>query len=103
MANISGKGRNDFKLDLFIKCQAILTKSEGSSLAVKRLAEQVEKTFSLFRVLIRKYAENIEVVDPMLRNNQELADVMGDLEKAWSLARDQMMDQDKLEHLESLS
>jgi len=34
-----------------------------------------------------KYAENIEVVDPMLRNNQELADVMGDLEKAWALAQ----------------
>jgi len=41
-------------------------------------------------MLIRKYAENIEVVDPMLRNNQELSDVMGDLEKAWTHARDQI-------------
>jgi len=31
-------------------------------------------------MLIRKYGENIEVVDPMLRNNEELVDVMGDFE-----------------------
>lgn len=46
-------------------------------------------------MLMRKYGENIEVVDPMLRNNQELSDVMGDLERAWSLAKDQMMEEDK--------
>lgn len=50
-------------------------------------------------MLIRKYGENIEVVDPMLRNNQELADVMGDLEKAWGLAKDQILEEEKLSHL----
>jgi len=49
-------------------------------------------------MLLRKYAENIEVVDPMLRNNKELTDV-GDLEKAWSLAKDHMLEDEKLNHL----
>lgn len=46
-------------------------------------------------MLICKYAENIEVVDPMLRNNQELVDVMGDVEKAWSVAKDQIFETEK--------
>ena len=60
------------------------------------MAEQVKSTFQVFRMLIRKYGENIEVVDPMLRNNQELADVMNDLEKAWSLTKDQIMEAERL-------
>jgi hypothetical protein len=59
----------------------------------------VIKTFCLFRTLIRRYSENIEVVDPMLRNNQELADVMSDIEKTWTLARDQMMSEENLNEL----
>jgi len=54
-------------------------------------------------MLLRKYSENMEVVDPMLRNNKELQDVIGDLEKAWSLARDHMLDDEKLTHLHQLS
>ena len=53
----------------------------------------------MFRTLICKYGDNIEVVDPMLRNNQELSDVMGDLEKTWSLARDHIVDEEKLKDL----
>ena len=54
-------------------------------------------------MLICKYAENIEVVDPMLRNNQELVDVMGDVEKAWSVAKDQIFETEKCQHLQMLS
>lgn len=50
-------------------------------------------------MLLRKYSENIEVVDPMLRNNMELCDIVGDLEKAWSLAKDHMLEEEKLTHL----
>lgn len=54
-------------------------------------------------MLLRKYDENIEVVDPMLRNNVELADVMGDLEKAWSTANDQIFEEEKMQNLNLLS
>jgi hypothetical protein len=79
VANVTGKGRNDFKLDLLIRAEDIL-KRPILSKAVRRICEKVRKTFHLFRMLIKKYAENIEVVDPMLRNNEELVDVMGDFE-----------------------
>ena len=58
------------------------------SKALRRICERVLKTFRLFRTLLKKYAENIEVVDPMLRNNEELVDVMGDFESAWAMARE---------------
>lgn len=54
-------------------------------------------------MLMRKYAENIEVVDPMLRNNKELSDIVGDLEKSWSLAKDHMVEDEKLNHLSQFS
>lgn len=67
VANVSGKGRNDFKIEVLLRAES--TAMTCSSSAVKKLAEQVKHTFKLFRMLISKYSENIEVVDPMLRNN----------------------------------
>ena len=98
VTNIQGKGRCDFKYDLLVRCDEVLSSNDSSnqSLAVRKMAEQVKSTFQVFRMLIRKYGENIEVVDPMLRNNQELADVMNDLEKAWSLTKDQIMETERL-------
>jgi hypothetical protein len=49
-----------------------LSLKPNSTGATKKVADQVKNTFELFRTLLRKYSENIEVVDPMLRNNQEL-------------------------------
>ena len=80
-----------------------LSSKASSTAAIKKISEQVKNTFHLFRMLMRKYGENIEVVDPMLRNNKELSDVVGDLEKAWSLAKDHMLEEDKLCHLSQLS
>lgn len=102
VTNMQGKGRNDFKVEMLLKAEAAIG-MPGASQAVKKLGEQVKNTFHLFRMLIRKYGENIEVVDPMLRNNQELADVMGDLERAWALAKDQMVEEERLNHLQAMS
>lgn len=87
VTNVTGKGRNDFKLELLLRVEHILTRPILST-AVRRICEKVRKSFRLFRMLIRKYSENIEVVDPMLRNNEELVDVMGDFEQAWAQAKD---------------
>lgn len=94
VTNVNGKGRNDFKIDVLTRCEELL-RQKNSSAAVKKLAEQVKSSLQVFRTLISKYGENIEVVDPMLRNNQELADVLGDLEKAWALAKSQIIEPDK--------
>ena len=95
MTNVQGKGREDFKLEVLLLSEKLSSK-DSSTAAVKKISEQVKHTFHLFRMLLRKYAENIEVVDPMLRNNKELSDVVGDLEKAWSLAKDHMLEEEKL-------
>jgi hypothetical protein len=42
--------------------------------------------------LIKKYNENVEVVDPQLKNNQELVEVLNDWEKSWSLGKEHLMD-----------
>jgi hypothetical protein len=41
---------------------------------------------------MRKYNENIEVVDPQLKNNQELVEVLNDLERAWTLGKEYFLD-----------
>jgi len=65
VANTLGKGRDDFKLDLLLKAEEIYRKvSPNQSSAVRKLADQIKQTFHTFRVLIRKYNENVEVVDP---------------------------------------
>jgi len=33
-------------------------------MAVRKLAEEIRRSFAKFRQLMRKYEENIEVVDP---------------------------------------
>lgn len=102
VTNVQGKGREDFNLDVLMLAEKLSSKM-NSTAAIKKISEQVKNTFHLFRMLMRKYAENIEVVDPMLRNNKELSDVIGDLEKAWSLAKDHMIEEEKLNHLSQLS
>lgn len=65
VANTLGKGRDDFKVDLLSKAEEIYRKvSPNQSSSVRKLADQIKQTFHTFRVLIRKYNENVEVVDP---------------------------------------
>ena len=32
---------------------------------------------------MKKYSENIEMVDPQLKNNQDLAEILSDYESLW--------------------
>ena len=70
VANYLGKGRDDFKLGILLAAEDILRKiSYNQSVATRKLADRIRKSFNTFRILFRKYSENIEVVDPQLRNN----------------------------------
>jgi hypothetical protein len=51
---------------------------------VRSLAERIKKAFLDFRQLLRKYEQNIEVVDPQLKNNVELVEVLVEFENSWS-------------------
>ena len=48
------------------------------------LAEKIKKTFLDFWNLLKKYEQNIEVVDPQLKNNVELVEILVDFENTWT-------------------
>ena len=48
---------------------------------------------------MRKYGENVEVVDPQLKNNAELSEVLSDFEKTWTLGKEHLLDPIKCNHL----
>lgn len=45
---------------------------------------------------MRKYDQNIEVVDPQLKNNVELVEVLVEFENSWSQGLTYFMDSKKL-------
>lgn len=57
-----------------------------------RLFENIEVTLTNLRVLLSKYAENIEVVDPQLKNNSELVEGITDFENVWSKGKLYLME-----------
>ena len=55
--------------------------------------------FADFRTLLRKYEQNIEVVDPQLKNNSELVEVLVEFENAWSQGLTYFLDTTRLQQL----
>ena len=89
VANPEGKGRDDLTVDILTAAEGISRRiSNLQSRAVRKLAEQIKKSFSDIRTLLRKYQENIELVDPQLKNNQELVEVLLKFEKAWGKGKE---------------
>lgn len=88
MANSAGKGRDDLTLDILIAAENISrTVSNYQSRAIRKLAERIRQAFLNIRLLFRKYSENIEFVDPQLKNNTDLSEALLAYEKSWKKAR----------------
>lgn len=84
VANINGKGRDDLNLDILLAAEGVLRRiSAGQSRSARFLAEKVKQSFLQMRQLFRKYDENIEIVDPQLKNNPELVDSLYIFESTW--------------------
>lgn len=65
VANTAGKGRDDFRVDVLLRAEEIARKvSSVQAQAVRKLADSIKQTLHTFRILVRKYNENVEVVDP---------------------------------------
>mmetsp|Transcript_4915 Transcript_4915/g.4538 ORF Transcript_4915/g.4538 Transcript_4915/m.4538 type:complete len:99 (-) Transcript_4915:527-823(-) len=73
--------------------------SVSQSNALRKLSDSIKTTLHNVRLLMRKYSENIEVVDPQLKNNQELVELLGEFERAWALGKEHLMDALKCNHL----
>ncbi len=89
VANPEGKGRDDLTVEILTAAEGISRRiSNLQSRAVRKLAEQIKKSFNDIRLLLRKYQENIELVDPQLKNNQELVEVLLRYEKSWGKGKE---------------
>jgi hypothetical protein len=85
VANPEGMGRDDLSNDILLAAEGIYRRiSLTQSKAVRKLAERIKKSFLDFKLLLRKYEQNIEVVDPQLKNNAELVEILVEFENAWS-------------------
>jgi len=96
VANPEGMGRDDLSNDILLAAESIFRRvSPNQSKAVRVLAEKIKKTFLDFRNLLKKYEQNIEVVDPQLKNNIELVEILVDFENTWSQGLTYFMDHKK--------
>lgn len=70
VANPEGMGRDDLTNDILLAAEGIYRRiSPTQSNAVRNLAQRIKKVFLDFKALLKKYDQNIEVVDPQLKNN----------------------------------
>lgn len=84
VANPEGTGRDDLGVEILIKAEYLIRRvSATQSKAVRTLADKIKKTFKDLRALFKKYQQNIEVVDPQLRNNPDLVDALFAFENTW--------------------
>lgn len=89
VANIEGKGREDLGVEILTEAENVTRKvSENRSRAVRKLAEDIKKTFFNLRLLLRKYDKNIDSVDPQLKNNPELVELLVPFEKSWEKGKE---------------
>ena len=104
IANVNGKGRDDLKYSImqaaekrkceaedYIKAQTINYKIRCFS----EIYENLHASLNNFRALLIKYSDNIEVVDPQLKNNVELVEAITDFENIWSKANEFLIDENK--------
>jgi hypothetical protein len=93
-------GRDDLGNEILLAAEGIYRRiSPTQSKAVRNLAERIKKSFLDFRSLIRKYEQNIEVVDPQLKNNVELVEMLVEFENAWTQGLTYFMDSKKCHQL----
>jgi len=84
VANAEGKGREDLSIEILLASEGIMRRvSPNQSKAVRTLAEQIRNSFMNLRYLLRKYEQNIEIVDPQLKNNPELVEALLAYEASW--------------------
>lgn len=104
VSNFEGHGRDDLDHGVLVAAEDLLLRVASSeSESVRKLATAVKKTFKDLRDLFRKYAENIEIVDPQLRNNEELVEALLNYERSWEKGRLYFLDKKRCDQLIYLS
>jgi len=88
IANVEGKGRDDLEFEILQQAENLLKKiTKEQSKAVRTLAEKIRTSFTKLRKLFRVYEENIEMVDPQLKNNKDLIELLVEYEQSWEMGK----------------
>jgi len=100
VANPEGVGRDDLDVEILKSAENILRKvSNIQSKAVRSLASKIKCSFTNLRNLFKKFDENIEVVDPQLKNNTDLAKALKDFEESWEKGKEYFINSKKCSQL----
>lgn len=100
VANVEGKGRDDLTLNILVSAERVIRKvSVNCSKSIRNLAEGVKNSFVKFRKMLEKYAENIDSVDPQLKNNSDLVDNLLILESSWEKGKEFLCNTDNYNRL----
>ncbi|EGR33054.1 hypothetical protein IMG5_062790 [Ichthyophthirius multifiliis] len=100
VANIEGKGRDDLQFEVLQESECILRKiTKEQSQAVRQLAENIKNSFQKLRKLFLKYQQNMEMVDPQLKNNIDLVEALFEYEQSWEKGQSYFLDPKKLSYL----
>ena len=63
-----------------------------TSRAVYKIAKAIRELWGKIRLKLVKFSENIEIVDPQLKNNADLITILIDFEYLWSIGQDYLVD-----------
>ncbi len=100
VANFEGHGRDDLGVDILQAASDVLLKVTAcESQNLRRLAEKILGSYLGLRQLLRRYKENIEVVDPQLRNNPDLVEALMEYEKNWEKGRIYLLNNKRCDQL----
>jgi hypothetical protein len=65
VSNVEGKGRDDLTIEIMLTAEGIIRRcSPCPSNAIKVLFNNIKNSFNELRKLLRRYEQNIEIVDP---------------------------------------
>ena len=103
VANIEGKGRDDLTIDILKAAEALIRRMNTPTQCIRSLTDKIKQSFLGLRVLFRKYAQNIEVVDPQLKNNPELVEALVRFETSWERGKIYFLNSKKCNQLVFLS
>lgn len=101
ICNMNGKGRDDLTDVAILQAaeqipETLLTNQARS---IQALSEKIRQSIRCFRVLLRRYAENIDSVDPQMKNNKELCEVVEIYENSWTLGKEQLLESSSREQI----
>jgi hypothetical protein len=103
VANIEGKGRDDLTIDILKAAEGLLKRMSTQTKCIRNLAEKIKQAFTGLRLLFRKYSQNIEIVDPQLKNNPELVEALVKFESTWERGKIYFLNSKKCNQLVFLS